>query len=60
MKTPACVMLVAAALAAPAKDFPFEFKTLKPEEVKTFPGVFPTYGRLRDGKPKGLTKYSNS
>ena len=27
-----------------------------PEEVKTFPGVYSTYGRLRDGKPKGLKK----
>jgi len=47
-------MLVAAALAAPAKDFPLEFKTLKPEEVKAFPGAFHTYGRLRNGKPEAL------
>jgi hypothetical protein len=49
-------MLVTAALAAPGKDFPLEFKTLKPEEIKTFPGVFFTYGRLQTAKPEALKK----
>jgi hypothetical protein len=40
MKRLACGMLVTAALAASGKDFPLEFKTLKPEEIKTFPGAF--------------------
>ncbi len=56
MKTFACVTLVGVALAAPATDFPLEFKTLKPEEVKTFPGAFSTFGRLRSVQPKGLKK----
>jgi hypothetical protein len=56
MKRLACMMLVGAALAAPAKDFPLEFKTLKPEEVKAFPGAFYTYGRLRNGRPEALKK----
>ncbi|MGA2660196.1 MAG: hypothetical protein ABSH34_22075 [Verrucomicrobiota bacterium] len=49
-----CVLMAAAALSAPAEEFPLEFKTLKPEEVQTFPGAFFTVGRLKSVKPKGL------
>ncbi len=49
-----CVLVAAAALSAPAEDFPLEFKTLKPEEVKTFPGAFSAPARLKSVKPKGL------
>jgi len=47
-------LATALACSASAADFPLEFKTLKPDEVKTFPGVFGSFGRLKSGRPKTL------
>jgi hypothetical protein len=49
-----CLWLVAAALAAPAKDFPLEFKVQNPYETNAVPGMYRTYGRLQVARPKSL------
>lgn len=57
MKTAALlcgVASLAAANLASAKEFPFEFKTLKADEVMNFPGGYGAYGQLQTKKPEAL------
>lgn len=51
----ACItMLVGALLTASAVEFPLQFKTIKADEVMSFPGGYGAYGQLSFKKPEEL------
>jgi hypothetical protein len=47
-------MAMAMAGGASAKDYSFDFKTIKAQDVMSFPGGYGTYGSLRAKKPAEL------